>query len=389
MVEMGDDTMRSNKNIGLNYLKLLLTLFVVLHHTILAYLPGGPGVTVDDPDNVTGFMYIAVYFDQFFMYTFFFLSGLFTYDSLRRRGRKNYILHRLAKFGTVFIIGTYLFNPTTFYLMEFAKGTEWWIQYASLRTYTSYMIDVGLYLHPAQHLWFLWVLLAFNVIVTVIDSLYPDLLDHRYAFRSVPVTGMVIFVIMSVGYMLVGSFAGYSFVNIWGPFNIQVSRVIPYFIMFTVGFFIGRPSLYTSGSAADEGVKARNILKSKASPSVWSAVWLVLGLGMSLLSIAIPLSRQGLFAWLGPMAAAIMGSVGYVTLFDCITRENKVVTFLSAHAFGVYVFHYGFVAILQGLFYHISLSGVIKAVLVFAGAVILSLVLTVLLRKTKPGRYFL
>ncbi len=64
MVEMGDTTMRSNKNIGLNYLKLLLTLFVVLHHTILAYLPGGPGVTVDDPDNVTGFMYIVVYFDQ-------------------------------------------------------------------------------------------------------------------------------------------------------------------------------------------------------------------------------------------------------------------------------------------------------------------------------------
>ncbi len=33
--------MRSNKNIGLNYLKLLLTLFVVLHHTILAYLLEG------------------------------------------------------------------------------------------------------------------------------------------------------------------------------------------------------------------------------------------------------------------------------------------------------------------------------------------------------------
>ncbi len=39
------------KHSGLNYIKVLLTLYVVLHHAILAYLPGGPGVLVDDPNN--------------------------------------------------------------------------------------------------------------------------------------------------------------------------------------------------------------------------------------------------------------------------------------------------------------------------------------------------
>lgn len=374
---------------GMNYLKLLLTLFVVLHHTILAYLPGGPGVTVDDPDNFMGFMYLATYFDQFFMFAFFFISGLFTYQSLRRRGPRNYLLHKTVKFGTVFLIGTYLFNPTAFYFMEIAKGVEWWVPYASFSTYISYMHDVGRYLHPAQHLWFLWVLLAFNMIIVGFDRLFPAALNKRVQIKSVPFTMLGIFMIMSSWYILVGSSLGYGFIPIRGPFFIQMSRAVPYFTLFLGGVIIGKPMVADQDRQADTSHLQAGLLLRLSSSPLRSAVWLVCGIVLSLLTVIIPADSQGVYAWMGPIAAAIAGSIGYVSLFHFIEKEHRIMSFLAAHAFGMYIFHYGFVAILHGMCYHLRLSGLFKAVLVFSGALILSLALTVSLRKTRWGRYVL
>ena len=90
-------------NIPLAYLRAFIIVLVVIHHTAVAYfLPAAPPIASSLADNLHSirgispvidgqhskiFFFIVFINDRFFMPLLFFLSGLFVWGSLKRKGR--------------------------------------------------------------------------------------------------------------------------------------------------------------------------------------------------------------------------------------------------------------------------------------------------------------
>ena len=71
------------RNPALDHARTFLTLVVLLHHAVIPYTYFGH----TDPKSFFGFDMIVLATDSFFMAMFFFLSGLFAWSGIARKGR--------------------------------------------------------------------------------------------------------------------------------------------------------------------------------------------------------------------------------------------------------------------------------------------------------------
>ena len=350
--------------VGLSYIKVLLTLYVVMHHAILAYLPGGPGVLVDDPNNFMLWGLIATYFDNFFMYTFFLIAGLFSYRSIKRRGSMNYVLNRLIKYGLIFFIGTYMLNTTMLYFKDIVIGTDWWVQYASFETYFSYVQDVNRIFHPSFHLWFLWLLLVFHIVFASLYKLSPKLFEKTYDLKSSSKIMGITLLIMTVGFTFTGIFFGYDFINIFGPFSLQISRIIPYFTIFVLGILIGK-----------EGINNTFINPNDEFGQKWK-IWFGIGVLASIFLYFLSQFNSGFLDIILlnlSMIAALFGAISYTIIGLRLNKKIKFFEFLVPLALGIYVVHYGFQGIIHGFMLSLNLNGLIKGIMAFFITVTMSI----------------
>ena len=75
------------RNPSLDRARTFLTLVVLLHHAVIPYTYFGH----TDPKSFFGFDMIVLATDSFFMAMFFFLSGLFVWPGIARKGPLNYL----------------------------------------------------------------------------------------------------------------------------------------------------------------------------------------------------------------------------------------------------------------------------------------------------------
>jgi fucose 4-O-acetylase-like acetyltransferase len=83
------------RNFAIDRARTFLTLVVVLHHAVIPYTYFGH----TDPKSFFGFDMIVLATDSFFMAMFFFLSGLFVWPSIVRKGPLNHLTDRLFRLG--------------------------------------------------------------------------------------------------------------------------------------------------------------------------------------------------------------------------------------------------------------------------------------------------
>src|SRR5499427_2062133 len=86
------------RNAALDRTRTFLTLVVLLHHAVIPYTYFGH----TDPKFFFGFDMIVLATDSFFMAMFFFLSGLFSWSSIARKGAATYLADRLLRLGLPF-----------------------------------------------------------------------------------------------------------------------------------------------------------------------------------------------------------------------------------------------------------------------------------------------
>mgnify|MGYP003443007628 CR=1 FL=1 len=86
------------RNLSLDRARTFLTLVVLLHHAVIPYTYFGH----TDPKYFFGFDMIVLATDSFFMAMFFFLSGLFAWSGIARKGPANYMADRLLRIGLNF-----------------------------------------------------------------------------------------------------------------------------------------------------------------------------------------------------------------------------------------------------------------------------------------------
>src|SRR3984893_19488218 len=123
------NTFQIQYNVAIGYLRAFVTVLVVTHHAALAYHPfapapltsliaeprSWPAFPVVDAQRWSGFSLLVGFNDTFFMSLMFFLSGLFVWKSLQRKGSGAFLRDRTLRLGLPFAVVAALVAPLAYY----------------------------------------------------------------------------------------------------------------------------------------------------------------------------------------------------------------------------------------------------------------------------------
>ena len=369
--------------VALDRARTFITLLVLLHHSVVNYTHFGSG----DSMRWLGFDLVVLFNDSFFMACMFLISGLFVHASLTRRGPADFVRHRAWRLGVPFLISIFVLMPIAYYptfLRYHLPGTTdfnflhfWW------RTLT-----IGPW--PSGPAWFLWVLLALDIVAAALVSLAPGLVKTFglliFTLRDRPWMAFVALLVLSVVIYLPMHlvFGDTGWLEPGGyPLPIQTSRILLYAGYFLIGVGIGVVS-FRAGILAEDGELVRR----------WP-VWLgfaVVFYGAILLLVYVhhswvadfnspPLWWRSAYGLAFALFSAAMAFTVLAVSVRFASSSVRVLDAMCPQAYGIFLTHYIFIIWLQYAVYDYSWPAVVKAAVVFATALSLSWGLTVLLRK--------
>jgi hypothetical protein len=374
------------RNASLDRARTFLTLVVLLHHAVIPYTHFGH----TDPKSWIGFDMIVLATDSFFMAMFFFLSGLFVWPSLKRKGPLNHLNDRLLRLGLPFAICAFTVIPVAYYAISLRQHPElgftafWW------KTVT-----VGPW--PSGPMWFLWVLFGFDIIASVLYRLSPNLLDpiNRLSLEGFERPAKFFAVLLAVtaafyipGRMRFGPGSWFEF----GPFSVQHGRVLLYATYFFFGAGIGALSNLDQGVLGAESRLAKSGWGWIAVALVpYCLMWVLIDIKRGVLGnpVALPHwyeATYGLF--FASFSVAIMFAI--LAYFLRFKRSGwSILDPMQPDAFGMFLVHYPIALWLQYWLFDYDLPAIAKATIGFLLTVILSWGLTEVLRKIPGAKHVL
>ncbi|HEV7599497.1 MAG TPA: acyltransferase [Bradyrhizobium sp.] len=369
-----------SRNLALDRARTFLTLVVLIHHAVIPYTYFGH----TDPKSWIGFDAVVLATDSFFMAMFFFLSGLFVWPSLSRKTPGSFFVDRLLRLGLPFAIAAFTIIPIAYYALELQEHANtrfsefWW------KTVTA-----GPW--PSGPLWFLWVLLAFDLTASLLYRLSPHLLDpiNRLSLRGFDKPVEFFLSMLAVTMILYVPSRLYFGVNHWfelGPFSVQASRVLLYAAYFFIGAGIGAAN-FERGLLAANGQLAKSgsgwII---ATLIPYCLLWVLITIKREILGNpgVLPVWYEACYAvFFTAFSAAILFAI--LAFFLRFKRSGwSVLDPMQQDAYGIFLVHYAFALWIQYWLYDFDLPATIKVLIGFAFTLALSWALTAALRKI-PG----
>jgi hypothetical protein len=384
----------SRTSLALANLRGIVILIVLAFHAMLAYLEWIPvtGSGFDSPPydwrafpiidshRFPGFDLFCAWQDVYLMALMFFLSGLFVWPSLVRKTDIGFLRDRVSRLGLPFVFGVAVLIPIAVYPAYRLTAPD-----PSLIAYWHTLIALPFW--PNGPLWFIWQLLALNFIAVGVHRIAPDALPalgrwSATADKNLARYVAVLLAASAVAYVpLAAAFTPWAWSNS-GPLALQFCRPLLYAVYFFAGVGIGAAGIERGLMAAD-GILARR----------WGYV-LAAALG-------------SLFLWMGLTALTMNGggSIGLAIAADlsfvpacaagcffltavCLrfaTGQSRMLDYLSANAYGIYLVHYVFIVWLQFELLAAPLHAVIKAAIVFGGTLGLSLLVIAAVQRIPLG----
>ncbi|MFZ0676897.1 acyltransferase family protein [Candidatus Binatus sp.] len=375
---------RAARNIAIGYLRGFLVVLVLAHHSVLAYIDGAPpqatsllanppywrAFMVVDSHHWVGFSLFTGFNDDFFMSLMFFVSGLFVWSSLQRKGNSSFVRDRLRRLGIPFLFAAVIIAPLAYY--------------------PSYLLTTGAhnmadYIHdwlsfgdwPTGPAWFIWLLLAFDLVAAALYAIRPTFGDAlgrtASSARQHPVRFFLLLVAASAAVFIpmLAIFGAMSWTSI-GPFQFQTARLFHYAVYFLAGIGVGAYGI-DRGLLAPDGILARHWLR-------WTIAMLVV-FAVSVVFMLVVISKGATMSPIflnivgGAMFALTCGAISFsfMALFvRFATRRRWLWDSLSDNEYGMYLIHYMFVSWLQLAILSAPLPAVAKGLLVFAGVLLLS-----------------
>jgi surface polysaccharide O-acyltransferase-like enzyme len=376
-------TVASPRIVALDRARTFIILLVLLHHSVVNYTYFGSG----DRMRWLGFDLVVLFNDSFFMAFMFFISGLFVWDSLVRKGPAIFLRDRAWRLGVPYLISVFVLMPVAYYptfLRYHLPGTTdfnflhfWW-----------HTLTIGPW--PSGPAWFLWVLLALDALAAIVWLVAPRMIAAFgkliFAARNRPIAAFAVFLVGSVATYLPMhlAFGDSSWLELGRfPLPIQTSRILLYAGYFFTGVGIGAVSL-RAGLLEEGGELAKRW-------PVWLAFALVFyGAILGLVYVhhnwvadfnSPPLTWRLGYGLAFAMFSAAMAFTVSAFFLRFAESGFSLLDALQPSAYGVYLLHYIFVIWLQYAVFDYSFPAGVKFAIVFAGTLSMSWGLTIILRK--------
>jgi peptidoglycan/LPS O-acetylase OafA/YrhL len=372
----------SKYNYAIGYLRGFIVALVVAHHAALAYYPlplSPPASLVDQPrwwgafpvldaHKWSGFAFFAGFNDTFFMSLMFFLSGLFVWHGLARKGAAKFVRDRLLRLGLPFVVAAAILAPLAYYPTYLQESTH-----AGLAGYWHQWLSLGNW--PAGPGWFLWLLLAFDLVAALLFVLAPRWGQAIGALTSGAGRRPVLFfaalaAVSALAYIpLALHFSPLNW-TAFGPFTFQTSRILHYLAYFLIAVGVGAWGM-DRGLLAPDGKLARRW-------PLWvlaALVFFAAATAVTLIALTSGSQSQGLAiaADAGFVLSCAASCFAFLALFLRFARSSsRLFDSLSANSYAIYLVHYAFVNWLQYALLPASLPAVVKWAIVLAGALGLS-----------------
>jgi glucans biosynthesis protein C len=363
-------------------LRGVVILLIVAFHSFVAYIAAHPvapspfdsppyawrGFPIVDRDHWIGFDLFCAFQFLYLMQLMFFLSGLFVWPSLSRRGWRAFLTRRLVRLGVPFVFGTYLLMPIALYPVYRVTAAD--PSWSAFRSHWA-----ALPFTPTGPLWFLWFLMALDgasaVLYVLVSRKRDYLLPHFASVLSRPARFLLLVIFISAAAYLPLSaiYPPWRWIG-FGPLEIQPSLGPQYVIYFFAGVAVGALG-YEWGlpdlDAVLAGRSRRLLLGALASFMLWIASTALIVNGTDT-NAALQLSAELGFVLFA--ATACFSAFALALRFGA--ARMPILDHISENAYGIYFFHYPVVVWLQYLLLGVALPAIGKGAVVLAFAVILS-----------------
>ncbi|WP_407160592.1 acyltransferase family protein [Bradyrhizobium sp. STM 3557] len=372
-----------SRNAALDHARTFLTLVVVLHHSVIPYTYFGH----TDPKSFLGFDGIVLATDSFFMAMFFFLSGLFVWPGLAHKAPHVFFRDRLVRLGLPFAIAALTIIPLAYYAIELRANPQ-----ATFAAFWWKTVTVGPW--PSGPVWFLWVLLLFDLSASVAFQISPTLLDplNRLSLRGYDKPVNFFYALVAVTAVVYIPLRVYYGPNNWfefGPFSVQTNRLLLYAAYFYFGAGIGAANF-------ERGVLGAEGQLSQRGMGPWIVAMIV---PYALLWVLITIKREVLGNpptqpdWYETAYGLFFVMFSAATMFAILAyflnqrrSEFSVLDRMQADAYGIFLVHYPVVLWIQYWLFDINVPAIVKATVAFVGTTIISWGITWALRQIPGAR---
>jgi len=369
---------RSGNIVAFDRARTFVVLLVVIYHAASNYQYFGHG----DHHRWIGFDVFVLLADSFFMPLMFFISGLFVWPSLHRKGATIFLRNRLRRLGMPYLVSIFIVVPIAYYpsflLYHLPGTTDFNFLHFCKRTFTAGPWPSG----PA---WFLWVLLLFNAGFASIAYIIPAalgrirrILDTHRDRPAMILTGLAL---LTIAIYLPSRLAfGPDDWLAFGPVSVQSSRILLYLTYFILGTAVGTSTL-------DRGLFEENSTFARR----WAA-WLTFALVLFYALAAMIFTKASSPGTVphqiieGCCLSVFCAAMSFAVLAVAVRFSkscNAAWRFLDAMtpvAYGIFLMHFIFIMWLQYALYSLQLPAIAKFAAVLTGTLGLSWALARILR---------
>jgi hypothetical protein len=249
---------------------------------------------------------------------------------------------------------------------------------------------------PSGPIWFLWVLLAFDVVACILYKLSPNLLDpiNRLSLRGYERPAVFFAVLLGVtaslyipGRVHFGPGSWFEF----GPFSVQHGRVLLYATYFFFGAGLGAAN-FDRGLLSGDGRLAKSSWGWAILALVpYSVMWALIYIKREILGNPVRLPNW-YEATYGFFFAAFSVAIMFVILAYFLRFKQSgwsILDPMQPDAYGMFLVHYPIVLWLQYWLFDFDIPAIAKALIAFVITVILSWGATEVLRKIPGARHVL
>jgi surface polysaccharide O-acyltransferase-like enzyme len=387
----------SQTSLALSNLRAIIILLVVAVHAFLAYLGSAATSAFDKPPFLWraipiadqhrwfGFDIFCAWQDIYLMVLLFFLSALFTWPSLARKGTDEFLGGRFLRLGIPYLFGALVLMPVSLYPAYRTTAAD-----PGLSAYVHHLLALPFW--DNGPMWFLWQLLVLTILAAALHRFAPRWIESLgRASADARVRPGVYFLWLTVAAVLAYVPLALAFTPMaWaerGPLSIQFCRPLLYLVFYVAGLGVGAQGFDRSLLAADSAL-ARGWARWLVVASISFASWLGL-MGYSVMTHSASLALQTAIDIAFAVAAASGCFAALAISLRFVRTYSRILDGLSKNALGLYVVHYPFCVWLQFALLGVALFAFAKAMIVFGLSLLFSLALVVVLRRLPFGSLLL